>query len=52
MTQDDSAVSGPRTGRPAGRWYLRAGLLIDGNGGPPLRDGSIVIEDVRSLTRG
>jgi len=44
MMQDDSAALGSRPGEQIGRWYLRAELLIDGNGGPPLRDGALAVE--------
>jgi len=44
MMQDDSAPLGSRPGEQIGRWYLRAELLIDGNGGPPLRDGALAVE--------
>jgi imidazolonepropionase-like amidohydrolase len=47
MTQDDSAGSGSRAGGQSGqsgRWYLRAGLLIDGSGGQPLQDGVVAVE--------
>jgi imidazolonepropionase-like amidohydrolase len=47
MTQDNSATPGQRTASPAGRRYLRAGLLIDGTGGPPLPDPVIELEDGR-----
>jgi imidazolonepropionase-like amidohydrolase len=47
MMQDDSAASGPgaaaQSGK-SGRRYLRAGLLIDGNGGEPVQDAVIEIE--------
>src|SRR3954447_9414138 len=29
---------------PPGRWYLRAGLLIDGQGEPPMPDAVVAIE--------
>lgn len=43
MTQDDSSRIGAQTGRQ----YLRVGWLIDGCGGPPVRDAVIVVEDGR-----
>jgi len=46
MTQDNSVTA------PSGRWHLRAGLVIDGNGGPPLRDGVIAIEGSRIVAVG
>jgi imidazolonepropionase-like amidohydrolase len=52
MTQDDSAVAGRRAASPAGRWHLRAQLLIDGNGGPPLRDAVIAVEGSRIVAVG
>src|SRR5687768_17299609 len=52
MTQDNSAASGPRAASPSGRWYVRAGLLIDGNGGPPLQDGVIAVEGSRIVAVG
>src|SRR4051794_2173946 len=52
MMQDDSAASGLRAGTSDRRWYLRAGLLIDGKGGPPLRDGSVAIEGSKVVAVG
>lgn len=45
--QDDSADTGLRAAARGARWYIRAGLLIDGNGGPPLRDAVIEIDGSR-----
>src|SRR5690348_8918195 len=39
----DFALRLPSTA-PAGRWYLRAGLLIDGQGGTPIPDAVVAIE--------
>jgi len=48
MTQDDSDSSGAGAAAQAGRrWHLRAGILIDGQGGPPLPDAIVVVEDGR-----
>lgn len=45
MTQDDTAVRLPEPAAPrAGRWYLRAGLLIDGQGREPVPDAVIAID--------
>ena len=52
MTQDNSAASDQRAAPPTGRWYLRAGLLIDGNGGAPVPDAVIEIEDGRIVRVG
>src|SRR4051812_44433021 len=56
MMQDDSAASGPGAGRlaggQAGRWYVRAGLSIDGNGGQPVRDGVIAVEGSKIVAVG
>ena len=38
--------------RPDGRWYLRACLLIDGNGGRPVEDGVIAVEESRIVAVG
>jgi imidazolonepropionase-like amidohydrolase len=54
MMQDDSAAHGPGPGvNGAARWYLRAGLLIDGNGAAPLPEAVVEIEDgrIRSVGR-
>jgi imidazolonepropionase-like amidohydrolase len=50
--QDDSAGSGSRAGERPGRWYLRAGLLIDGNGGQPLQDGVVAVEGSKIVAVG
>jgi imidazolonepropionase-like amidohydrolase len=52
MMQDDSAAPGSRPGERPGRWYVRAGLVIDGNGGPPLRDGVLAVEGSRIVAVG
>jgi imidazolonepropionase-like amidohydrolase len=52
MMQDDSAALGARPGDRIGRWYMRAGLVIDGNGGPPLQDGVVAVEDSRIVAVG
>src|SRR5437868_5159148 len=57
MTRDDSAGLGADPGSfgpafalrlpstpPAGRWYARAGLLIDGQGSDPVPDAIVAVE--------
>jgi imidazolonepropionase-like amidohydrolase len=48
MTQDDSGPIGPDPATLGpGRWHLRAGLLIDGQGSEPLPDAVVAVEDGR-----
>src|SRR3954463_3269416 len=52
MMQDDSAASDLGAAGQDGRWYLRAGLLIDGNGAAPLRDGVVAVEGSKIVAVG
>src|SRR3954447_17899562 len=52
MMQDDSAASDLGAAGQDGRWYLRAGLLIDGNGAAPLRDGVVALEGSKIVAVG
>jgi imidazolonepropionase-like amidohydrolase len=44
MMQDDTAGHQQGVADETGRWHLRGELLIDGNGGPPIRGGVVAVE--------